>query len=102
MIDEIRQKFQRQEYEYSLHAVDQSILKRITRREVEEAVASGQIIEDYPTDKYGPSCPIFGMTATGRPLHVQCTYPTRPKVKLITVYEPDPTEWIDFKIRRPK
>jgi hypothetical protein len=46
MIDEIRQKFQRQEYEYSLHAVDQSILKRITRREVEEAVASGQIIED--------------------------------------------------------
>lgn len=102
MIDEIRQKLQRQEYEYSLHAVDQSILKRITRREVEEAVTSGQIIEDYPTDKYGPSCLIFGMTAAGRPLHVQCTYPTRPKVKLITLYEPDPTEWIDFKIRRPK
>jgi len=102
MIDAIRRKFQRQEYEYSLHAVDQSILKRIARREVEEAVANGQIIEDYPTDKYGPSCLIFGMTTAARPLHVQCTYPTRPKVKIITVYEPDPTEWIDFKTRRPK
>lgn len=102
MIEDIRQKFQRQEYEYSLHAVDQSILKHITRQEVEEAVANGQIIEDYPTDKYGPSCLIFGLTADTRPLHIQCTYPTRPKVKIITVYEPDPTEWIDFKIRRPK
>jgi hypothetical protein len=52
MIEEIREKFRGLQYEYALHAVDQSILKRITRREVEEAVASGQIIESYPTDKY--------------------------------------------------
>ena len=102
MIDDIPQKFQRQEYEYSLYAVDQSILKHITRHEVEEAVPSGQILEDCPTDKHGPSCLIFGMTAAGRPLHVQCTYPTRANVKIITVYEPDPTEWIDFRIRGPK
>lgn len=100
MIDAIRLRFLRQEYEYSLHAVDQSILKRITRREVEEAVANGQIIEDYPTDKYGPTCLIFGMTAAARPIHIQCTYPTRPKVKIITLYEADAAEWIDFRIRR--
>jgi hypothetical protein len=83
-----------------LHAVDQSILKHITRREIEEALATGEVIEDYPTDKYGPSCLVFGVTSTSRPIHVQCTYPDNPKVKIITVYEPDPNKWIGFRVRR--
>ena len=102
LLEELQRKFANQEYEYSLHAVDQSILKRISRRAVEEAVASGEIIEDYPTDKYGPSCLIFGATGANRPLHVQCTYPSSVKVKIITVYEPDPDRWIDFRTRRSK
>ena len=32
------------------------------------------IIEDYPDDKYGPSCLILGYTKNGRPLHIQCGY----------------------------
>lgn len=100
ILEEIRRKFHAVEYEYSLHAVDQSILSHVTRREVEEAVANGEVIEDYPTDKYGPSCLIFGFTAAGRPLHVQCTDPTRQRVKIITLYEPDPSEWVDFRSRR--
>ena len=48
------------------------------------------IIEDYPDDKYGPSCLIFVMTAERRPIHIQCSYPSRPIVKIITLYEPDP------------
>lgn len=40
-----------------------------------EAVAHGNIIEDYPDDKYGPSCLILGFTLAGRPLHSQCSYP---------------------------
>ena len=54
MIDEIRRKFASVEYEYSLHAVDQSILRHISRLDVAAAIGQGQIIEDYPTDKYGP------------------------------------------------
>ena len=100
MIEAIRQRFQRLEYEYSLHAVDQTTLRRITRKEIEEAVAQGEIIEDYPTDKFGPSCLVFGLTAKGRPLHIQCTHPTRQRVKIVTVCEPDPSEWIDFRTRR--
>ena len=41
MIKEVRRKIQRQEYEYSLHAADQSVLRHIARREVEEAIESG-------------------------------------------------------------
>ena len=99
-MEEIRRKFRAVQYEYSLHAVDQSILRHITRKEVEEAVANGEIVEDYPTDKYGPSCLILGFTVEGRPLHVQCTHPRQPRLKIITLYEPDPAEWIDYKVRR--
>ncbi|MEG4583728.1 DUF4258 domain-containing protein [Microcoleus sp. MOSTC5] len=42
---------------------------------------------------------IFGFTTTNRPLHVQCSYPSRPLVKIITLYEPYAKIWIDFKLR---
>lgn len=100
MIEEIRKAFNKNRYEYSLHAVDQSILRHITRQEILETVESGKIIEDYPSDKFGPSCLIFGKTTLGRPLHIQCSYPSRPLIKIITVYEPDPEEWHDFIKRR--
>ena len=68
--------------------------------ELPEALESGEIIEDYPDDKYGPSCLMFGVTLARRPLHIQCSYPSRPLVKIITLYEPDPQRWVDFKVRR--
>ena len=99
MIEGIRRKIERREYEYSLHATDQSILRRIARSEVEEAIEHGAVIEDYPSDKYGPSCLVFGYTNSGRPLHVHCTHPVRVRLKIITVYEPHPDEWVEFKQR---
>jgi len=100
MIEEIRIKFRKNKFEFSKHAADQSILREIRVSEIRQAIDSGEIIEDYPLDKYGPSCLIFGLTSRGRPLHVQCTYPGIPMIKIITVYEPAPKRWIDFKIRR--
>lgn len=100
MIEEIQRAIRGLRYEYSLHAVDQSILRHILRKELEQVIEQGEIIEDYPEDKYGPSCLIFGRTKSGRVLHVQCSYPGRPKVKIITVYEPSPEGWINFKKRR--
>jgi hypothetical protein len=101
IIHRIRVKLKRRQYEFSKHAVDQSIIRDISVREVEDAIASrSEVIEDYPDDKYGPSCLILGYTKAGRPLHVQCSYPSRPFVKIITLYEPDPDLWIDFRVRR--
>jgi len=100
MIREIKKAFREGRYEYSLHAVDQSILRHITRQEILEAIENGQIIENYPEDKFGPSCLVYGRTDLERPLHIQCSYPTRSKIKIITVYEPNPEEWIDYKKRR--
>ena len=101
IIDEIRIKINRRQYEFSKHAVDQSIIRDISVAEVEDAIVSrSEVIEDYPEDKYGPSCLILGFTKTGRPLHVQCSYPSRPIVKIITLYQPDPDLWIDLRIRK--
>lgn len=100
MIQDIQSKVQQGQFEFSKHAVDQSILRRISVKEMREAIASSQVIEDYPDDKYGPSCLVFGLTETNRPLHIQCSHPSRPLIKIITLYEPGPDEWVDFKVRR--
>ncbi len=100
MIDEIIRKIRDGLYEYSQHAVDQSIVRIISKKEISDAIMHGKIIEDYPEDKYGPSCLVYGKTTDGRPIHVQCSHPSRPLVKIITVYEPDPALWINFVIRR--
>ena len=101
MLDDIRDKIKRRQYEMSKHAVDQSIVRGISVREIEEATLNrSEVIEDYPDDKYGPSCLILGFTNAGRPLHLQCTHPDRPTIRIITLYEPNPDLWIDFRTRR--
>ncbi len=100
MIDEIKAKIAQNLFELSQHAVDQSILRHISIRELRESLENSHIIEDYPDDKYGPSCLILGFTRTKRPIHIQCSYPSRPLLKIITLYEPDLKRWSDFIIRR--
>ena len=97
-IREIQDKIRRGEYRLSDHAVKRMIKRVILRREVEEAVLSGEIIEEYPDDKYSPSGLIWGLTREQRMLHVQASLP--PSVVVITTYEPDPAEWIGGKVRR--
>jgi hypothetical protein len=62
MIEQIRQKIVQGQFEFSRHAVDQSLIRHISVQELREAITAGEIIEDYPDDKYGPSCLIFGFT----------------------------------------
>ena len=100
LIDDIRRKVKIGQFEFSKHAVDQSIIRRIGVQDLHDVIANGTVIEDYPEDKYGPSCLILGVTSKKRPIHIQCSYPSRPILKIITLYEPDPALWIDFKERR--
>ena len=85
-------------YRVSEHAVKRMIEKRIERNEVIEAIMSGEIIEEYPTDKYSPSCLIYGNSNAGRDLHVLVSLP--PNVIIITTYPPEPEGWINYRTRR--
>jgi hypothetical protein len=99
LISGIHEKIIRNQFEITKHAADRMIIRHITIGELRETIYNGEVIEDYPHDKYGPSCLILGFTSQNRPLHIQCSYPNRPLVKVVTIYEPDPDEWIDFKDR---
>ena len=97
-IQPIQEKLRKGEYHWRQHAIQRSIEQGITEEEAVDAILNGEIIEEYPQDKYGLSCLILGRTRTGRPLHVQCSLP--PTVWISTLYEPDPQEWIDFQTRK--
>jgi hypothetical protein len=101
MIEQIRSKVAANRFEFSQHAVDVSIVRHIAVDEIRQAIATGKIIESYPNDKYGPSCLVFGLTQVGRPIHIQCSHPVREPIKIITLYEPDPSLWIEFETRKP-
>jgi len=100
LLDEICTKIRNGQFELSEHAVVQSSIRHISLSEVREVIEDSEIVENYPNDKYGPSCLILGFTRSKRPLHIQCSYPSRPLIKIITLYEPDPFRWINFKTRK--
>ncbi|MBI4619872.1 MAG: DUF4258 domain-containing protein [Desulfobacterales bacterium] len=97
-IKEIQNRIRQRKYRFSGHSVKRMIKRNMTRQEVESAILTGEIIEEYPDDKYSPSCLVYGKTEDGRDLHIQVSLP--PIVVIITVYEPDPEEWVDCKVRR--
>ena len=99
-LDEVQSEIRTGNYRFSDHAVKRMIRRSIDRMEVEEALLRGEIIEEYPDDKYSPSCLVYGVSKGGRHLHVQLSLP--PAVVVITVYEPDASEWIDNRVRRTK
>ena len=99
-IEKIREHLSTGKYELSAHALKRAVEKKILFFEIEEAGNNVKIIEDYPDDKYSPSCLILGFTHENRPLHIQVSFADTLMVRIITLYEPDPEEWIEFRRRR--
>lgn len=99
-IEDIRYRLREGHFEFSRHALKRAVERNISDREIREAGKVLDIIEDYPEDKYSPSCLVFGFTRNRRPLHLQVCYSSSEIVKIITLYEPDPAEWIEYRIRR--
>ena len=102
-IEQIVACFKRDHVYYSRHAVfemENEQFGKIVDIEVEEAVNSGEIIEEYPDDKPYPSSLVYGKTKKNRPIHLVCAYNKEDESTIVvTVYHPDPGKWIDFKKR---
>ena len=96
----IRRQLASGEFEFNCHAFKRAVERNISESEIRRAGAKAMIIEDYPDDKYSPSCLLLGFTKTERPLHLQVSYADTELVKIITLYEPDETEWYDYTHRR--
>ena len=81
------------------HAQQEMAEENIMLDEVLEAIATGQILENYPEHRRGACCLLNGLTQDGCPLHIVCTT-ARPILIIITVYEPKPPKWITPTQRR--
>ena len=88
------------DFEFSRHAFRRVIERNIRDQEIREAGSKSEVIENYPDDKYSPSALLLGFTVAGRPLHFQVSFAESDSTKIITIYEPDPTEWIENRKRR--
>ncbi|MCP4589146.1 MAG: DUF4258 domain-containing protein [bacterium] len=99
-LEEIRQRLAEGRYCLSDHALARVVERNITTLAIRQAGVQAELIEDYPADKYSPSCLLLGSTAEGAPLHLQVSRAENPEVKIITLYSPDPDLWTDFRTRK--
>jgi hypothetical protein len=75
----------------------------IARETILASVATYELVEAYPEDKYLPSYLILARHGL-QAFHVLfATDVERDNVRVVTSYHPDPAEWrMDLKTRRPK
>jgi hypothetical protein len=100
MLEKVRSQLSTGEFAFSRHALKRVVERNIGDQDIRQAGMHATILEDYPDDKYSPSCLLLGFTNTGRPLHIHVSVAETELVKIITIYEPDPSEWVKYSQRR--
>lgn len=96
----IRSQLQAGKLEFTRHAFKRAIERNISEQEIKEASSTIEVIEDYPEDKYTPSCLLLGFTLNNRVLHLQVSKMDSDTTKIITLYEPEANQWIDYRRRK--
>ena len=97
---EIQRQLANGEYRSQSTRVRRAVERDISEREIRSAGAGAEIIEEYPDDKYSPSVLLLGHTTEGRPLHMQVSSVESIMTRIVTLYEPDPAQWLELRRRR--
>ena len=99
-VNDIKERVRLGKYKISFTHTEKLRLRKIEMAELEEAIITGELIENYPSDPRGSSCLILGYTQRNRPLHIVCGI-MEVELLIITAYEPSLEEWeSDWKRRR--
>ena len=99
-IEGVRELCAAHKIEWTLHGAKRLLQRGIPAGDIDAAIMSGEVIEDYPEDYPFPSCLLLGKALTGNTLHVVCAIGDD-KLWIITAYKPTPTDWEpDLKTRR--
>lgn len=99
-IEEIKAKICANEYVYTHHAEIERRADKLTFAQIEEALLSGKVLEQYPDTGRGESCLLVGFTGD-IPVHVVCGW-RGGKITLITVYIPRQPKFVDPWMRGEK
>jgi len=87
---------------FRVHAIQRMFQRRISKDDVRRVLESGETIETYPKDTPYPSRLMLGWCGP-RPLHVVVADNMEDQERIvITVYEPDLTEWEQGFSRRKR
>ena len=92
-LDRIRPQAAEGQLRLTQHAQKEMAEEGISLDDALEAIASGEVVEDYPEHRRGACCLLCGRTRTGRFIHLVCTT-ARPCLIIVTAYEPKPPKWV--------
>jgi hypothetical protein len=86
---------------FRIHAIQRMFERRVSEETVRQVLQSGEMIEDYSEEMAHPGGLMLGRRGN-RPLHVVMAENTQDnELVVITVYEPDPTQWkAQFRSRK--
>ena len=103
-LDVVRKSFELGSVYVTRHAreeMEREEFGEIATFELVEAVGNMELIEEYPDDKPYASALILGTTDDNRPIHFVCAYDRDTETTtVVTVYQPDPGRWINFRKRK--
>lgn len=91
-IEWIHGHVRRGEYYFSKHGDQERQNDNLTIAEVEEALLTGRILEQYKDTGRGESCLVVGFAEIGKPIHVVCGE-RGDWLVIITVYIPRPPKF---------
>lgn len=78
---------------FRVHAIQRMFQRDVSEEDIRQALGTGETIQEYPDDQPYPSRLVLGWHGS-RPIHVVVAdNRDNHEMVVITVYEPDPTEW---------
>lgn len=92
-ISDITDRIRKNQYVYTGHAEIERKADSLTFAQIEAALLSGTILEQYPDTGRGESCLVLGF-AGQKPIHCVCGW-RGDKIAIITVYIPRPPKFVD-------
>lgn len=81
------------------HILVRLLERSIKQSDVENAINTGTVIEQYPDDYPHPSCLVLGFTIQRQLLHVVCGI-AQEHIYMITAYYPSPEKWAENATQR--
>ena len=99
-LSQIQNELAAGQFDFSRHAFRRVVERNISEQEIREAGAKAEVIEVIRgTNIHRADC-CWAITRAGRALHFQVSFIVSDITKIITIYEPDPKEWIENRKRR--
>lgn len=95
-IEEIRKLVKEKKYAISKHAFAEAFTDGFSIADILTAIFNGEIIERY-NDRN--RCLIYAKLSLG-PIHVVVAYSNLDYLWIVTIYKPDPDEWVDDRKRK--